>query len=187
MSITERCPVPILQNEWEFNQLLNIFEAVKPKSIIEIGSFYGGTLWVWSGYSFVRRITSIDLEIPPSDERWIDMVNSKKNWKLWMENVVFLPISGNSMDWKVKYDCYHFNQPEKADWLFIDGGHEYGTVKSDYENYSKMVAPNGYIVFHDIMGLRGPRKLWKQIKKRNKHIEIYNPHNGWGIGIIQKK
>lgn len=34
--------------------------------------------------------------------------------------------------------------------LFIDGGHAYETVLADYERWSPHVAPDGYLVFHDI-------------------------------------
>lgn len=34
--------------------------------------------------------------------------------------------------------------------VFIDGGHAYDTVLTDYENWSPQILPGGYLVFHDI-------------------------------------
>lgn len=41
------CPVPIYQDEGEFNHLLDLVKSNQPKRILEIGSLYGGTLWYW--------------------------------------------------------------------------------------------------------------------------------------------
>jgi len=37
----------------------------------------------------------------------------------------------------------------KFDLIFIDGGHSYETVKSDFENYSELLNDNGIIFFDD--------------------------------------
>ncbi|MGD8834129.1 MAG: class I SAM-dependent methyltransferase [Desulfobacteraceae bacterium] len=34
--------------------------------------------------------------------------------------------------------------------VFIDGGHAYDTVLTDYEIWSPHIRPNGYLIFHDI-------------------------------------
>lgn len=34
--------------------------------------------------------------------------------------------------------------------IFIDGGHAYETVLSDYETWAEKVMPGGYLLFHDI-------------------------------------
>lgn len=34
--------------------------------------------------------------------------------------------------------------------VFIDGGHAYDTVLTDYESWSPHIAPGGYLLFHDI-------------------------------------
>jgi predicted O-methyltransferase YrrM len=38
---------------------------------------------------------------------------------------------------------------DKYDLAFIDGAHEYGTVKADIERVRSVLAENGLIVFHD--------------------------------------
>jgi predicted O-methyltransferase YrrM len=54
-------------------------------------------------------------------------------------------IQGNSTVQNVIGQVKHM----KFDLLFIDGDHRFSYVKKDFENYSKLVKPNGIIVFDD--------------------------------------
>jgi predicted O-methyltransferase YrrM len=51
--------------------------------------------------------------------------------------------------------------------VFIDGGHAYDTVLTDYECWHSHLLPNGYLVFHDIYpnpndGGQAPLKVYHQ-------------------------
>lgn len=43
--------------------------------------------------------------------------------------------------------AYEYNQ--ELDILYIDGGHEYNTVKSDISEYTRFIKPNGFLVMDD--------------------------------------
>ena len=81
------------------------------------------------------------------------------------------------------------------DIIFIDGGHEYKTVKSDFINYSKLLNKNGLIILHDIKSnvVKGVQKFWRELKKNHKSKfkfnEIFNGGNkmNCGLGILNKK
>ena len=83
----------------------------------------------------------------------------------------------------------------KFDLIFIDGGHDYNTVKKDFDNYKTLINSSGIIVFHDIKSNLdlGVPKFWDEIKRKYKKKyrfkEIFYP--GYlmecGIGIIIKK
>jgi len=81
------------------------------------------------------------------------------------------------------------------DIIFIDGGHEYKTVKSDFINYSKLLNKNGLIILHDIKSnvVKGVPKFWRELKKSHKSKfkfkEIFNGGNkmNCGLGILSKK
>jgi predicted O-methyltransferase YrrM len=64
-------------------------------------------------------------------------------------------IQGNS----ISKDIINQVNNLEYDLLFIDGDHSYGMVKSDFENYSKLVKKNGIIVFDDYS------KKWKEVIK----------------------
>lgn len=186
-----KCPVPILQNAFEFSVLFELYYQADCKKMIEIGTFYGGTLYYWLQAS-IREITCINVEIPPSDSRYDGMVKSKKLWSEWMKDHPDLD-----------YFCYenedsrsarlikkiHARYPAKdVDFLFIDGGHDYETVRSDYQNYGPLVHEGGMIALHDVCLIPDVARLWSEIKGSGaKTLEISaNDADGCGIGIVFK-
>lgn len=204
MNILDICPVPHLQETWEFSKLAEIYLQLKPKKVIEIGSFYGATLWAWanmmerSEYSIgstgkfytapsAGHIVSVDYPIGPSDGRYEEMIRCRDLWQSWMAGIHFHDIQGDSHA-RVTIERVGQILPEKdVDFLFIDGDHSYGGVKADYQNYSQFVRPGGLIVFHDVVGLPEVAKLWNEVKRGQRYQEIYAGPNGWGIGIIEKQ
>lgn len=50
---------------------------------------------------------------------------------------------------------------QAIDLLFIDGAHDYQSVRRDYEIYTPLV--RGIVALHDIAGLAGPRQLWGEL------------------------
>lgn len=81
------------------------------------------------------------------------------------------------------------------DLIFIDGGHDYKTVKKDFNNYSKCLTTKGLIAFHDIFSdtCPGVPKFWKELKKQSKNKwefkEFFDPGQKfkYGIGLIKHK
>ena len=81
-----------------------------------------------------------------------------------------------------------FNEIAKAwsrgiDILFIDGSHDYESVKRDFENWSQFVKPNGIILMHDIdVPNFGVRKYYDQITGYMK-LEF---NHSYGLGILTR-
>ena len=82
------------------------------------------------------------------------------------------------------------------DFIFIDGGHEYKTVKRDFIHYSKFLSKYGIIAFHDIKShlfVPGVPEFWNEFKKINKKKwiikEFFDPGHvqETGIGLAYKK
>lgn len=59
--------------------------------------------------------------------------------------------------------------------LFIDGAHDYESVKADFENFAIHVVPNGYVAFHDAVGTKG--KVSRVI------AEFVEPYPWWWVDI----
>jgi predicted O-methyltransferase YrrM len=57
----------------------------------------------------------------------------------------------------------------RIDLLFIDGSHEYESVKADYEMWSPLVPSGGSIVLHDVGAVHvdGPRRVFEEEILRN--------------------
>lgn len=188
------CPVTILQNEWEFKNLLDIYKTLRPKNILEIGTFFGGTLWHWLKYDTDKKIEKmicLDYPVPSSDDRYEEMIQSKQKWNDWLKDsnkdIFFFLISEDSKSPEAYKKIESIFRNKDIDLLFIDGGHDYETVSSDFEKYSPFVRKNGLIVFHDVVGCGEVKDYWNKIKNNFRYIEIFNgTENGMGIGIITK-
>lgn len=183
------CPVPILQNEWEFERLLALYIELQPKNIMEIGSFYGGTLWFWLTHSVgFNKVITLDYPVPPSDGRYEEMMKCRSQWDSWTKQVgvkEFHNVIGDSTSQESKNKVNSIIKEGELDFLFIDGGHTYDVVKSDYETYSKYVRKGGIIAFHDVIGLEEVRQYWNELKQGKPYVEIsHNTSVGWGIGVL---
>jgi cephalosporin hydroxylase len=207
------CPVPILQHGWEWQQFIKIYELHKPKNILEIGSFYGGTLWFYmnANNANLKSIMSIDLPVPPSDDRYGEMLKCRTLWPGWEEQrgVAIYDIQGNSQGELAIRGASSIFKDDPVDLLFIDGDHSYQGVKADYENYEKLVRPGGMIVFHDCHGLFDVKRFWQEVKATKPCLDIelgifdeqrfwdevkkdcpcieIKCGDGWGIGILFKQ
>ena len=177
----KECPLPLLQDYNELEKFINICNSKGVKSVLEIGSFYGGTLWCWlKSFNELKDITCIDMPVPSSDSRYEKMMESRNQWKIIFKDINFTNIQGDSTSSDI------INKINgKFDLLFIDGGHDYQTVKNDYENYNKFVNEGGIIAFHDAIGLGDVNRFWNEIKRGKSYIEICNNNTvGWGIGLL---
>lgn len=198
------CPVPHLQNKWEFDQIVDLFAMTSPKNVIEIGSFYGATLWAWMRLigSYPAndgpKITSVDLPIGPGDGRYDEMMKSRTMWPDWEQECgcTLFDIQGDSHSPEIIKTVGNIHPDNDVDFLFIDGDHSYEGVKADFNNYAQLVRPGGVIVFHDVIGLPEVGRFWDEIKKSisglgwHGYTEICGPEvhsqQHWGFGIIHK-
>lgn len=65
--------------------------------------------------------------------------------------------------------------PEDIHFLWIDGLHEYDSVKLDYKNYEKKLVSGGFLLFHDACwtGWREPFQLIKREVLDNPQYSLY--------------
>lgn len=131
----------------ELEQFIKFIDGEDPKTVLEIGTLRGGSLYCWiKGLSHVKKVVSVDY---PSYRPLIR--NRKKNiWRNFSKEVDLNVVWGNS---------HHPNTYENTanliddgvDFLFIDGDHTYEGVKNDFEMYSPLVVDGGIVAFHDII------------------------------------
>jgi len=185
------CPVPCLQVEAELQAFLKIFAAANPKNVVEIGSFYGGTLWFFSQVAQLEKLTSIDLPIPASDERYLDMMSARNQWIGWVENVEFAQFIGDSHDGQTISSVKEKVGVGTVDVLHIDGDHTYEGVRADYDNYKDLVRPGGMIVFHDVVGITEVAFFWSELVGATREgsplvtqSTLIKTVGGMGIGIL---
>ncbi len=176
-------PVPVLQWEKEFRVLLEIYRRSNASSLLEIGTFHGGTLYHWLQNSPDERTKIVTVD---SYAVGVDNRDQYDDWNVNGNNLVVVEGDTNSagtINWVEDHGPY--------DWLFIDAGHYLHEVTADWNNYRPMVRPGGLACFHDI--LTHPAwpsievgQLWEKIKQEYDTFEIVADHHAkWGgLGCV---
>ena len=175
MTLEQLTPVPILQRAEEFDVLLQMYRERKPKRVLEIGTYHGGTLYHW------LRLAQPGTLVVSVDSYQTD-VDNRSLYEDWRPpNVKLMVIDGDSRAPEV---VQLVSEGAPYDWVFIDAGHFYDEVKADWENYGPMCS-NGVVGFHDILYSHVAR-LWAEIKAEHETLELVSdPTTEWhGIGCV---
>ncbi len=165
----------------------------RPKTVVEIGTAHGGTLFLWCRLAHPEA-TIVSLDLPGGIHG-----GGYPYWKSWIYRR--FPVGSQHLH-LMRGDSH---KPEmfaqlksvlpgdgKVDFLFIDGDHTYDGVKADFEMYSGLVRPGGLIVFHDICkhaeGLNCQvDRFWQEVKNERRAYEfVHDTNQGTcGIGVIE--
>lgn len=81
------------------------------------------------------------------------------------------------------------NWSTRLGMIFVDGGHSYQTVLTDYQCWSKHLKHGGYLVFHDIYtdpskGGQAPYEVYKLALHSGQFIELPMVES---LGILRKR
>lgn len=162
--------------------------------ILDIGTFDGGTLYLWTRFLEGQKIITIDLPFPygyPSAKT--------KLFRFFDPNKELHFLRGSSFSNEMVNKVANILKGNKIDFLFIDGDHSYEGVKKDFERYKPLVRDGGVIAFHDIVSNRyGVSQFWNEINHKYVSKEIIAPaqemqayartyvdKQGWGgIGVL---
>ena len=138
-------------NNKEGSLLYDLAKDVKGKGVIlEIGSFKGkSTIWLSKGSEQGNRIavyavdhhTGSPEHRKGKDELWTFDEFKRNIGDAGVSDLV-TPIVRTSVEAASSFE-------EPIELLFIDGGHDYDSVKSDYHAWSSKVVEGGIIAFHD--------------------------------------
>lgn len=172
------------------DEILSLAEAVKsikPKTILEIGTCNGGTLFIWSNIASDLVITCDLNKTKVREDLYQKFPPAKSNCRV-------ITLAGDSHDDGFLQTVKSSMDNRQVDFLFIDGDHTEAGVRQDYEMYSPLVRSGGLIAFHDIVEKQPiPQNqvfyLWEELKKTVDHEEfIHDPNQtGYGIGLIHVK
>ena len=72
------------------------------------------------------------------------------------------------------------------DLIFIDGGHSYVTVKSDWENSKSLMHDNTAVFFHNY-NFSGPKRVVDNIPREEYRVEIIHPPMDYMTALVKKK
>ena len=160
----------------DLDKVVRLLEPYSPKRILEIG--------MWKGYSADNWIKIFDpdfLVTIEKDRKHPDGVYHEDNPNyhyLWETDST----SDQTLD-KIK----DLMNKKQFDMAFIDGGHDYATIRRDLQLYIPLVRPGGVVVMHDILYMADACQVklyWEYLKKHHDYVEINCGLGSTGIGMI---
>jgi predicted O-methyltransferase YrrM len=170
-------PILMGQVRSEILQLAKLLQATPPKRSLEIGTNYGGTLFLLCTLSpSDAKIISVDL---PSGRFGGGYPRRKaplfRRFVTGDQELHLLRADSHSL--RTKDRVMQILDGEKLDYIFIDADHTYAGVQRDFEMYSPLVRSGGIVAFHDIVTHKREtecqvERFWNEIKHRYKHREI---------------
>jgi cephalosporin hydroxylase len=190
VSISQNCAaIRSVQVTSEFEALANLVKDHQCRSLLEIGTYWGGTLFVFSQVA-ARDATVISLDCAFNLFGKLCRVGQKVFFRglvrrgqklLLFDSDSHKPESLAAIESKLKGN--------KLDFLFIDGDHSYEGVKQDFKMYAPLVRSGGIIAFHDVAHDTETKKVhrfWEEIKGQYQHREfIHKTGKGaMGIGVV---
>lgn len=132
----------ILQSLDEIEQLVTELGDRKFNNMAEIGSCFGGTVWLYSQLFGSKNcsFTIVDIKIHPVLRKVVKELQKRTNIKFELieapsDKVILIP---------------------NKDFLHIDADHRYHMVKRDYETHYSSVDKGGIIILHDTLLDEGP-------------------------------
>ena len=189
-----------LKKKEDGNFLLNHIRLKKPKNFLEIGVFHGVTsrnvcelLYSFHGNDF--KFTGIDLFVNDDTmlkDEYIPKIKFSNLLKtIYYKYIIRLdPYSVDSILRLLKKFQKNVNiikgnsnkvlkeiNVDKFDYVFLDGGHKYETVKKDLENLTQIVNNNGTILCddYDLSYAPGVKKAIEDfVSEKNFNLKILN-------------
>lgn len=191
VDISMTCPaIQSQQIRSEFLELAKMVKEQNCKYIMEIGTYRGGTLFVFSQLA-APQATVISLDFHFSLLGKVYGAIQKPLLRKFVRNgkSLFLLRQNSHLPETLKV-VRDILQGHELDFLFIDGDHTYQGVREDFLMYSQLVREGGLIAFHDVAesgGSREVHRLWSELKPNYRHEEfIHTTGSGaMGIGVLR--
>ena len=181
-----------IQIKEEISALLSMVAKAGPRTVLEIGTANGGTLFLLSRVS-APSATLVSIDKPNGGFGGgypKSLIPVFRSFAVNGQKVVL--VRGDSHDGATISSTREALDGRQVDFLFIDGDHSYEGVQSDFRIYSPLVRKGGIIALHDIVpGLIShvgevPR-FWAEIRRSYESHEIVKDwgQGGAGIGLLK--
>ena len=178
----------------EITQLLKLLASRPPMTVLEIGTYKGGTFFLFSRVASPEAmLVSLDLPRDPSGLGYAPWQGRLfRSFALERQRIEL--VLADSHQERTVEQVRQLLNGRSVDFLFIDGDHGYDGVKNDFNLYSPLVADDGVIAFHDIVpGLPdrvgGVPQFWQEMKRKHhvkEFVESWS-QGAFGIGVIENK
>jgi predicted O-methyltransferase YrrM len=185
----------------EFRALARLVEQRRPRTVLEIGTADGGTLFAHTRLAHEEAlIVSIDLPHGPFGGGY-------PAWRIPLyesfagpaQRLELLRVDSHAASTAAVLERVLAGR--RLDYAFIDGDHTYDGVRQDFELCLRFAAPDAVIAFHDIAPEKNPEWVaaaeaapgdgavhgfWTQVKRGYAHDEFIRDtaQEGYGIGVL---
>jgi len=180
-----------IQLPGEIESLLRLVEPLEPRTVLEIGTARGGTLFLLATVaSDDALLVSVDLPFGRfgggygKPRRRIYRAFARRD-----QQVKLLQADSHERD--TRETVRRVLGQRAVDLLLIDGDHTYEGVQLDFRDYAPLVREGGLIVLHDIApgdekDVGGVPRFWQELKGRIGVDEIVEDwsQGGFGIGLV---
>lgn len=170
-----------IQEATELAILLSLANSISPRTVIEIGTFAGGTAWAFAQLPTVQHIITVDYGPEP------DAAARLADLRPQVSTVAYHSADPN---------CFHnvtaLLGSERADLLLIDGSHDLASVEQDYRIYAPLVRIGGLVALHDVERHNGRPEVevhtfWHHLTNYAVTTKITAAPDKWaGIGLVWK-
>ncbi|GMK43315.1 hypothetical protein PghCCS26_04420 [Paenibacillus glycanilyticus] len=166
----------------------DIVRYAKPKTIVELGTFYGTSF-----FSFCQAVQDARIQTKCyAVDTWQGDVHTGPYGHL---NIFQNVHSFNSRQFsafstllRTTFDeALALFQDNSIDLLHIDGCHTYEAALHDFTSWLPKLSPNGIILFHDIvvkLPTFGVHVLWEQLSAVYPHFQFAHSN---GLGVLFPK
>lgn len=185
----------------EFRALARLVERRRPRTVLEIGTADGGTLFAHARLADEQAlIVSLDLPYGPFGGGY-------PSWRIPLyqsfarpaQKLVLLRTDSHAPSTAATLETLFAGR--QIDYAFIDGDHTYAGVRQDFELCLRFAAPDAVIAFHDVAPQQNPEwaasaelsaddgavhRFWQEVKPAYAHDEFIHDsaQEGYGIGVL---
>jgi predicted O-methyltransferase YrrM len=183
-----------MQVESEIGAFLEAVSAEPPRTLLEIGTGRGGTLFLLARAADERAVL-VSVDAPEGDAAFCGRPAYKRRERLYGalgrpdQRVVY--ISADSHDDATKTRVQQELNGAPLDLLFIDGDHTFEGVEADFRMYAPLVRSGGLVAFHDIVpgapeAVGGVPAFWEEIRRPDSLQFVADWEQGCcGIGVLR--
>jgi predicted O-methyltransferase YrrM len=180
-----------IQLPGEIEALLQLVRPLEPRTVLEIGTARGGTLFLLATVACDDALlVSVDLPLGRFGGGY-----AKRRQRLYRafgrrdQQVELLRADSHEPDTNEAVRRILGRRP--VDLLLIDGDHSYDGIRLDVRDYAPLVREGGLIVLHDIApgdeeDVGGVPRFWQELKGRIAVHEIVEDwkQGGFGLGVV---
>jgi predicted O-methyltransferase YrrM len=187
-----RVAITAWQVRSELGRLLGTVASEQPRTVLEIGTALGGTLF---GFAQVAAPDAVLVTVDLPEGRFGGGYYPARSFlyrRFARAGQSIHLVLGDSHNAQTLARVQELLAGRPVDVLFVDGDHSYEGVHADFELYGPLVRPGGLIAFHDIVPgdenlVGGVPGFWGEVKRSHETAEYVESwdQEAYGIGLVR--